>query len=298
MTNGDPKHFGKLNGYFDAIIVDAPCSGEGMFRKDETAINEWSLNNIQPCIERQKQILSDVWNSLKEDGILFYSTCTFNTKENEEVAKWVIDELGAKSIKIEIDNTWGITPILRNEVHSLRCYPYKCKGEGFSLMVLQKTSECDSFHNIKGKRFFTSLSKPIEAELKQFLIINNALIIQNNAGELFSIPNELENEIADIGNITKVIHAGTPIGNIKGKDIIPHPALAFSSIINTGHFNCCDITKETALQYFSRTAFTLPDSPNGWILLRYNGLSIGFVKNIGTRVNNSYPMEWRIRMKI
>ena len=298
VTNGDPKYFGKLNGYFDAIIIDAPCSGEGMFRKDKTAINEWSLNNVQLCISRQKQIISDVWNSLKEDGIIFYSTCTFNPKENEEIAEWMIDKLGAESIKIEIEDSWGITPVLKNKIHSLRCYPYKCKGEGFSLMILRKTSKCDSFRNIKGNRFFTSVSKPIEAELKYLFTNNNVRFIQNNTGELFSIPNNLENEIADIGNITKVVHAGTPIGNIKGKDFIPHHGLAFSTIINTEHFNFCDITKETALQYFSKTAFTLPDSPNGWILLRYVGLPIGFVKNLGNRVNNIYPMEWRIRMKI
>jgi len=299
VTNADPKLFGQLNGYFDAVIIDAPCSGEGMFRKDETAVNDWSLANVANCVNRQKQIIGDLWNSLKDNALLFYSTCTFNIKENEEIAAWICKELGAESIKISIDESWGITPVELLGIHSLRCYPYKCKGEGFSLMVLRKIATSEKFRaNTRGKHFFTSVPKTIESEIKNYIIKEDHSFVQNNIADIYTFHQSFEAEIAQIGNTVKVIHAGTPVAQVKGKDIIPNPAFAFSTIINKDAFTVSEITKEEALLYLSRGTFVLPGAPIGWLLLIYDSNPIGFVKNLGNRINNPYPLEWRIRMNI
>ncbi|MFN7791810.1 MAG: rRNA methyltransferase, partial [Cyclobacteriaceae bacterium] len=92
VTNNDPKDFQRLNGFFDVMIVDAPCSGEGLFRKDPKAMEEWSEDNVALCAQRQQRILADVWPALKRDGILIYCTCTYNEKENEENVGWLVRE--------------------------------------------------------------------------------------------------------------------------------------------------------------------------------------------------------------
>jgi len=299
VTNAEPKLIGQIPGYFDAMIIDAPCSGEGMFRKDETAISEWSLSNVQMCAQRQKQIITDLWPSLKENGIIFYSTCTFNTTENEEIALWICEELGAESIKIDVDEAWGITSIDYEGIQSLRCYPHICKGEGFSLMVLRKTTENERFKIYgKGKSFFTNIPKANEIDFKKLINKEDYIFIQNNAGDIFTINTAFENEIAFIGNKIKIIHAGTAIAQLKGKDIIPLPAFAFSVILNKDTYYTENISKNEALEYFSKGVFLIPNAPKGWILLQYESNAMGFVKNLGNRINNPYPMEWRIRMDI
>jgi len=299
VTNADPALFRHLPGYFDAMIIDAPCSGEGMFRKDETAVKEWSLANVTMCAERQKKIVGDLWDSLKESGILFYSTCTFNTSENEELAKWICEELGAESIKIAIDESWGITPVEIDGIHSLRCFPYKCKGEGFSLMAIRKTVSSEKWKgNNRGKNFFSPIAKNIESEMKNYITKDGYSFVCNSSDNIYTFHKSFEAEIAQIGNLVKVVHAGTPVAQVKGKDIIPNPAFAFSTIINKDAFSVSEITKEIALLYLSRGNFLLPEAQKGWQLLINENIPIGFVKNLGNRINNPYPMEWRIRMNI
>ncbi|MDD4778882.1 MAG: RsmB/NOP family class I SAM-dependent RNA methyltransferase [Fermentimonas sp.] len=141
ITNNIPKDFTAFSHFFDLILVDAPCSGEGMFRKDEIAIQEWSADNVKTCAARQKNILSDIWPSLKTGGILIYSTCTYNTSENEENALWAANELGAEFIEIEIDPAWGISPSVTQGVIAYRFFPHKTKGEGLFVTILRKTRQ-------------------------------------------------------------------------------------------------------------------------------------------------------------
>jgi NOL1/NOP2/fmu family ribosome biogenesis protein len=144
VTNNDAKDFARLPEFFDAIFVDAPCSGEGMFRKDEKARAEWSEANVQLCAERQRRIVADVWRALKSGGYLVYSTCTFNTKENEENVRWIAQELGAESVQLDVPKEWNITlsEELQTEsaqgIHGYRFFPHRVKGEGFFVAVLRK----------------------------------------------------------------------------------------------------------------------------------------------------------------
>lgn len=137
VTNNDPSSFQKIKGFFDILVVDAPCSGEGLFRKDSEASNEWSEDNINLCSARQKRIINDVWEALKPGGIIIYSTCTYNEQENEENIKWMTEEMGAEPIEINIDAFSQLTQ--SSDKTGLHFYPHKVKGEGFFISALQKT---------------------------------------------------------------------------------------------------------------------------------------------------------------
>lgn len=142
VTNNDPADFKKIEDFFDVILTDVPCSGEGMFRKDPGAISEWSLENVEVCWQRQRRIIADIWPCLKSGGLLIYSTCTYNTKENEENVSWIVDELGAEVLSVDIPVEWNVTGnLLNDEFPVYRFLPHKTKGEGFFLAVLRKEGE-------------------------------------------------------------------------------------------------------------------------------------------------------------
>lgn len=144
-TNNDPAHFSKLEHFFDVIVTDVPCSGEGMFRKDPGAISEWSTENVEICWQRQRRIIVDVWPSLKPGGLLVYSTCTYNTQENEENIAWIMSELGAQPLSVTIPEAWNVTGnLLEADFPVYRFLPHKTKGEGFFLAVLRKEGEAEA----------------------------------------------------------------------------------------------------------------------------------------------------------
>ena len=133
VTNNHPKDIGKVETFFDLIVCDLPCSGEGMFRKDPVAISEWSVNNVKRCAERQKQIINDIFPALKPGGIMIYSTCTYNREENEDNIDWICKEFDMK---------------LLEEPH--RFMPHKTKGEGFFIAGMRRRGEG---HEVKGERY-------------------------------------------------------------------------------------------------------------------------------------------------
>lgn len=140
VTNNDPADFSPLEDFFDVILTDVPCSGEGMFRKDPVAVSEWSAENVEICWQRQRRILRDVWSCLKPGGILIYSTCTYNTKEDEENIRWIRDEYNAEVLPLDVPMDWNVTGnLLAGEDFPVyRFLPHKTRGEGFFLAVLRK----------------------------------------------------------------------------------------------------------------------------------------------------------------
>ena len=137
VTNNAPAHFGQYGGLFDAVVVDAPCSGEGMFRKDEGAIAEWSPANVAKCVVRQREILSSAWDALKPGGLLVYSTCTYNRMENEENVQWLMAEYGAELLDVATDGSWGVW---RTEC-GCRFMPHRTLGEGLFMAAVRKPGE-------------------------------------------------------------------------------------------------------------------------------------------------------------
>ncbi len=290
VTNNDPRDFAKLNSLFDLIVVDAPCSGEGMFRKDPQSIEEWSVNNVRLCSERQKRIVADVFPALKTGGLLIYSTCTYSCEEDEENVKWIVGELGAEVLPVQTAVDWNIT----DTGSGYRFFPHKTKGEGFFITVLRKTEDEKSF-KIKLEKNQKTQKIPLPSVLKNWIIDDNYRQIV--ASETVSVfPSGFSDLISMLVKELKVIRSGIVLGQLKGKDVLPDISLALSWIIDRQAFHIEKLTWEQAIAYLRKDALNFPESPRGWILLEYENRLIGWVKNLGNRVNNTYPQEWRIRM--
>lgn len=298
VTNNDPATIGKLHNYFDVILVDAPCSGEGMFRKDRDAINEWSEANVKLCQERQKRILADVWTALKPNGILIYSTCTFNTEENEDNVQWICDSLGGEPLKVEISDSWDVTGALKGDLPAYRFLPHKTKGEGFFLAAIKKISENTPHSTEKRKKQKNERSKNeiTPKNLQSYLINDTDFHFFQHNEKWKAIPVMFKEELAYLLSDLRILMAGIEIGEQKGKDFIPSHSLALSAYLNQNAFQTLETDWQTAIKFLRKEAFILPSEiPKGYILLTYKNTPLGFIKNIGNRFNNLYPQEWRIR---
>lgn len=314
VTNNEPNDFQKIPRFFDAVVVDAPCSGEGMFRKDAGAIDEWSEQNVQMCAARQRDILSDVWSTLKEGGVLIYSTCTYNTRENEENVRWIMEGLGAEFLPINTDSFPEITVT----EGGYRFFPHKTRGEGFFLAAMRKIAASGerqavsqvlssefrvpsskfSKKNRKNDNFhIKSSDKEIES-LKTGLIYSEKWKIYSENG-LISVFDAVKSEKLDIlKKQLKVLHFGITLAEQKGRDFIPHVSLALSKQLDESRFVTAEVDYDTAIAYLRKETVFLPETPKGFILLKYKNVPIGWVKNVGNRCNNLYPNEWRIRMNL
>ena len=157
VSNHDSEDFQGLNGFFDVVVIDAPCSGEGLFRKDERAIGEWSPENVQNCAARQKRILTNAVKLLKPNGVLLYSTCTYNDFENSNNIDWLLQNFDYQEVKLALKPEWGIT----EKKHGYQFYPHKTRGEGFYCCVLKKSDALNdsSLSNISSTVKFTKLPK-------------------------------------------------------------------------------------------------------------------------------------------
>jgi len=294
VTNNDPKDFAALPGFFDAVVVDAPCSGEGMFRKDAGAIAEWSEYNVKLCAARQREILSTVWDTLKTDGILVYSTCTFNREENEDNVKWICEELGADLLSVNLDGYQNITVT----DYGYRFYPHKTKGEGFFLTVLRKNAMVHSSQKNKreDKKNIKSVTK---SNTSVFSLLESDRWLINLEDNLIKGYDKVRiNDFLFIKKHLKCMHSGLLLGEIKGQDFIPSSSIAFSKKLNRESIEQVEVDYKSAIAFLKKEAITLPLSTRGYVLICFKGQALGWVKNLGNRTNNLYPQEWRIRMKI
>lgn len=292
VTNENPLAFNKLSGLFDAIVVDAPCSGEGMFRKDPGAIDEWSEQNVKQCAIRQKNILKDVWDGLKPNGILVYSTCTYNRDENEENIKWALEHLGAELLRPEINSFEGIV----QSDFGLRFYPHKIQGEGFFLSVLKKNEGNEYQLRIKEDK---KGSKIINIkDYKDKLIAPESYELIENNQQIIAFSKQHYIRSIYLAKELNCLVNGVTLFDLKGKDVIPHPQFALSKIINTAAFNTVDVDMTTAISFLRKENIFLPDAPKGYLLITYQHQTLGWVKNLGNRCNNLYPQHWRIRMHL
>lgn len=159
VVNNDPKELVKLNARFDLILVDAPCSGEGLFRKNPGSVRTWTPQSFELCVSRQKRIFLDIWEALKTGGYLIYSTCTFNPEENENnLADWY-KKCAFDSIEIPFPEDWKIHRIKKDRIFGYYFYPHHVKGEGFFISILQKHSQSSTNKNQKNKNLFFSPEK-------------------------------------------------------------------------------------------------------------------------------------------
>ena len=296
VTNNAAADFQALGTVFDLILCDVPCSGEGMFRKDPDAITEWSLQNVDMCQQRQRDILTDIWPCLRPGGLLIYSTCTYNTKENEENVRWIINELGAEAIDSHPDPSWNITGSLLPGFDAPVCrfLPHKTRGEGLFMAVLRKT-DTTTLPRPKPKKAQKTGNLRIPALLDSWMQPNDGTITTTD-GQSFT--HVTPSSLPPCQALT-TLNRGTDIATAKGKDRLqPAHSLAMSSLLNPAAFPSAEISELEALAYLRTEALTLPpDTPRGYVLLTYQQHPLGFVNNLGSRANNLYPSAWRIRMK-
>lgn len=309
VTSAYAESFGKgLGGFFDVIATDVPCSGEGMFRKDEGAVSEWSPEAVKACAARQWEIVNAVWPALHEGGWLVYSTCTYNRSENEDMVARICRELGAETITLDTDPAWGITGDLTGKGLSVcRFLPHRTQGEGLFMALLRKTSEAPVYKMSGGRRGkgngktggkAKAAAGKEAAALGRWLNASegNFRIIRPDESRFAAVRETLADEVAAVTAAAPTLAAGVALAEERGRKLIPQHALALSTVRDAGAFPMAELPLDQALAYLRHEAIVLPtDTPRGYVIVTYLGHALGFVNNLGTRANNLYPQAWRIR---
>jgi len=320
VTNNHPRDFSQLRHTFDSIVIDAPCSGEGMFRKDPKVIGTWSPGVVRNCALRQKEILGQVMNALKPGGRLVYSTCTYNRLENEEIVKWILNhETGVfKIVPLEFPAEWGLTPGATEGyppemAYTYHCYPHKVQGEGFYFACLEKVAAGRDFtlspsrkrkqrrnkHKVEAperrkielgkteKKIAATYVDP-EADLK--------LLVRREGFD--AVPTQFVDLVEQLGESLKVYKAGIRVGTVNKKKFIPDHDLALSEM-TAESVPTLEVDTLTALHYMKRESLSLDTGDlTGWAILRYHDRHLGWVKVLDNRVNNHLPKELRLRAEI
>ena len=305
VTNSDPSAFSKLQNLFDLILVDAPCSGEGMFRKNPDAIGEWSLNNVKLCAQRQRRILNDIWPALRQGGYLIYSTCTFNHLENADNVQYIVEELGAEVISLapqewELLRSCGVEAVGEGKAASLgyQFLPGLARGEGQFFAILRKRAAEEASSGRAAAGAFAP-----ERELRWHKEIKGDL--------LKLLPEQLVPEIKLLSKHLKIVSSGRAVATMLaskrgGVALVPHADLALSLHIGTildylwdnykFKVERVELPLEQIQAFLAKEPLLLPDAPTGYLLLTYKGAGVGFVKNLGNRCNSLLPNARRIKM--
>ncbi|MBQ8065835.1 MAG: hypothetical protein IJ200_09310 [Prevotella sp.] len=239
VTNCYPRDYRKAKMRFDAILCDVPCSGEGMFRKDPATIREWSPQQVEKCWQLQRDIVDDAWACLNDGGLLIYSTCTFNTKENEENIRYFLEQYDARLLPVATRPKWNITGSLLEGFDQpvYRFIPGITRSEGLFLCVLQKGGRLPHEDGKAHKADKANGVKPYR-------------------------PYEAYESYKPMAS--------------------PTPQ--------------AELTYQQAMAYLRHEALQLPaDTPRGIVEVTFMGQPLGPVKNIGTRANNLYPKEWKVK---
>ncbi len=293
VTNNDPQHFQKLTGFFDVLVVDAPCSGSGLFRKDEEAINEWSLENVQICCSRQQRILTDALPALKENGVLIYSTCSYSAEEDEDIMDWLIDEMGMENIQLKNEETWGIVETLSNKNHATgyRFYPDKLKGEGFFIACFKKKESATIKKYKAGKPNLLS-AKEKEAILP-WINQEEGIAYLKYENFVFAWPQSLIDDFLLIQWALYIQYAGTNMGELIRDKLIPDHALAMSTFVSTDIIRT-ELDFDSAIRYLQRGELSVNANVKGWGLVTFQNHALGWINALPNRINNYYPKEFRI----
>lgn len=304
VTSNAPADYTPLGSLFDLILTDVPCSGEGMFRKDPASVEEWSLSAVEQCRLRQRTILQDIWPCLKPGGLLIYSTCTYNLQEDEENVRWMAEEWGAEILPIQTEAGWHITGNLLPDGAGFPVYrflPHRTQGEGFFLALLRKPADAsEGNRRLKpGKK--SAAVKPLWSKAQEAVVSGWLQTPQRYRllplGSLITAVPALHADLCRLlVERLHVLQAGVALAEPKGKDLVPCHALSLSTALCPDAFPRVELGYEQAISYLRREAVVFSSGePKGYLLVTYRSLPLGFVKNLGTRANNLYPNEWRIR---
>jgi 16S rRNA C967 or C1407 C5-methylase (RsmB/RsmF family)/NOL1/NOP2/fmu family ribosome biogenesis protein len=295
ISNNDPAQFKLLSGFFDLVVVDAPCSGSGLFRKDPKAADSWNPDLVRLCSQRQQRILADTWDCLKEDGFLIYTTCSYSEEENEEIVDYVFGQYACNSIPLSPDPAWNIveTRSKKAGAYGYRFYPDKLKGEGFFLSVIQKKQAARALRSNKPNRKNVRVAKSAEQQMSVWLKEIPMQFLTVGDGLHALVPG-LADDFEVLKNALYLKKAGIRLGKAGESEWIPDQELAMSNLLHSEAASI-ELSKENALHYLRGETFEAGKPEKGWRVVNYRGQRLGWVKLLDTRMNNYYPKSWRIR---
>ena len=299
VTTCEPRALGDFEAWFDVVAVDAPCSGEGMFRKDPAARGEWSENNVRQCAARQDDILREAWRALRPGGTLIYSTCTFNRDEDEgsleRMLAWAGDEVAAP-YPVDVDPAWGIVEGEVGPFRTFRFFPHRTVGEGFFAAVARKAPDAPGRQRLpKGRRSMVAPADRASAgELRRWVREPDRMVFGTVAGTGYAWYGEQAEAVKTLSEALPVICSGVALGQLFKGRLKPDPALAFFDGLERGAVPVAGLDDEQALRYLRRQEVAAGALAEGVNLVTARGRALGFAKRIGARVNNMYPNSLRI----
>jgi 16S rRNA C967 or C1407 C5-methylase (RsmB/RsmF family)/NOL1/NOP2/fmu family ribosome biogenesis protein len=285
VTNKSAADFGKLSGLFDLILVDAPCSGEGMFRKDLDARTEWTPGNAAACALRQTEILDDIWPALKSDGFLIYSTCTFNPEENDKQIQRLLEKYDCELVDLDFPKDFQ----LESSDFGYACLPHRMQTEGFYFSVVRKRESTKPYTIRKAKKQKSKESifpYPLDESLQSTEI----------QGYFYQAPKTQLELMLHLNEQMGTMKFGTRLGEFINQKFNPHFEYALANF-GPSQFVKQELRLDQALNYLKGNNIEI-DCKDGWHLASYQNFSLGWFKKIGNRINNYYPKELRIRMEL
>jgi len=285
ITGSLPEAFAPLGAFFDLIVIDAPCSGEGMFRKDPFARTQWNEALVEQCATLQTEILDIAWKLLRPGGHLIYSTCTWEPRENEDHIKELIEQ-GAEHLPIAVDPAWG----MEDSGLGLRCYPHRVKGEGLFIAALRKPG--DREQRVDHVAQYRSSEGPFTAWLKG----PEQQYFSEHEDQVHALSSRWIDHVQRLGNAVRMLAPGIPVAQRKGSEWVPHAALALNGSLDRTAFPEKDLDHDAAL-HFLRGESLPASSAEGRVLITFHGLPLGWGSGAGNRWNNGWPSSWRIRMR-
>ena len=297
VTNNAPEHISPFEGWFDVVAVDAPCSGEGMFRKEEVAREDWSVENVKMCAARQMSILREAWQTLKGDGLLIYSTCTFNEEENEALLRAFIEEQGeylAPSATIPVEESWGIVKGEVGAFQTFRFFPHKTDSEGLFVAVARKVADMSQRTPKARKRVMQEVDKTSRKELMRWLKDAEQHTFAMVADTIYAYRTEQFKAVQALSESLTAIYSGVAMGQIfKGK-LKPDWALSQYVGLEREAVACAELDNEEALCYLRKQDTAVEKMLEGINLVMCGGRALGFAKRVGARCNNLYPNSLKI----
>ncbi len=314
ITHNDPRDFQRMENYFDVLVVDAPCSGSGLFRREPDAIEEWSLDNVRLCSQRQQRILADCWSALRQGGVMIYCTCSYSKEEDEDILDWLMEQHQVSGCKLQVQEDWNIVETVgKRGGHGYRFFPDKLEGEGFFIAAVRK-NDGGEFEQPRvqrsgaarssarkspearpgaGKPLIGKLTRQDEQLASAWTQEALSLLFFEHNEHIYALPEHLGADLPFLQSCCYLKRAGVMAGKLAAREFIPEHELALSTLIAPG-LPAVELSNEQAIQYLRKEEVAVDMGQRGWALARYKGHNLGWMKILANRVNNYYPREWRI----